>query len=259
MEPMGLPPAAAFPLIVGMLTNIYGAIAVMGTLPFDTHTLTLMAIFLLIAHNLIQEGAVQHASGIHGLVITAIRLVAATLTVMVVSIWLPPQPLASPHAAAYEILPFAEAFYAWGLSTLALCMKILGILLVLMPCIEISKILGLAALLARISGPVLLPLGLPRSTALLWLTAVLFGLSYGAAVIVEEARTGTIPKDDLENLHVSIAINHSMVEDPALFLPLGLPALWLWLPRILTALIFVRIWQLWQHFRPVKTPILPHP
>jgi hypothetical protein len=43
----------------------------------------------------------------------------------------------------------------------------------------------------------------------------------------------------LENLHISIGINHSLVEDPALFLSLGLAPFWLWVPRILAAMIVV--------------------
>ena len=32
----------------------------------------------------------------------------------------------------------------------------------------------------------------------------------------------TLPKEELENLHISVGINHGMVEDPAMFLVLGL-------------------------------------
>ncbi|MCW7753161.1 nucleoside recognition domain-containing protein [Desulfobotulus sp. H1] len=257
MQPMGLPPAAALPLIIGMLTNIYGAIAVMVTLPLDTHTLTLIAIFLLIAHNLIQEGAVQHATGINGWLITLIRILAATLTVMTVAIWLPPETTANETSTAIlSRPPFTEAFMAWAWQTFVLSAQILGILLVLMPCLEICKAMGITSALARITRPVSILMGIPRSTTILWLTAILFGLSYGAAVIMEEVKGSDIAGPDLEKLQVSIAINHSMVEDPALFLPLGLPAFWLWVPRIITALLFVQLLRLWQYFHS-HTP--PHP
>ena len=57
----------------------------MSVLPFSQDQMTLMAIFLLIAHNLIQEGIVQAKSGIHPLKATLFRLVAATLTVIAVA------------------------------------------------------------------------------------------------------------------------------------------------------------------------------
>ena len=45
---------------------------------------------------------------------------------------------------------------------------------------------------------------------------------------MEEARQGHISKEELEELQLSIGINHSMVEDPFLFLTFGISAFWLW-------------------------------
>lgn len=251
MNFMGLPAMAALPLVVGMLTNIYGAIAVMITLPFDTNTMTLMAIYLLIAHNLIQEGVVQQASGMNIIVITVIRLVAAILTVCAVAIWLPPEAMekaaAMPSAAPAA---FQDAVMLWGISTFWMCVKILVIIISLLTLLEVMKALDLIRYLLRFTAPFLRFMGLDQTVGFLWLTAMIFGLSYGAAVIVEEVRKGTLDSDALECLHVSVAINHSMVEDPALFLPLGLPAFWLWIPRVITAILFSKLWQLWQKLRP---------
>jgi hypothetical protein len=78
------------------------------------------------------------------------------------------------------------------------------------------------------------------------MTAAIFGLAYGAAVIVEEAKEGHLVKEELEGLHLSIGINHALVEDPALFLALGLHPFWLWVPRIITAMVAVRLLTFWQ-------------
>jgi hypothetical protein len=53
---------AALPLIVGMLTGIYGGIASMIVRPLTENEMTLIAIFLLISYNLIQEGMIQGKS-----------------------------------------------------------------------------------------------------------------------------------------------------------------------------------------------------
>jgi hypothetical protein len=87
---------------------------------------------------------------------------------------------------------------------------------------------------------------------ILWLTAAVFGLTYGAAVIVEEARAGSFERGDIERLQLSIGINHALIEDPAIFMALGIPALWLWLPRLVAALAAVhlyRLWTIWQRRR----------
>ena len=63
---------------------------------------------------------------------------------------------------------------------------------------------------------------------------------------MEEARAGHLDSDELETLQLSIGINHSMVEDPSLFLSLGLSPFWLWVPRTIIAIIAVRILTFWK-------------
>lgn len=41
----------------------------------------------------------------------------------------------------------------------------------------------------------------------------------------------------------SIGVNHSMIEDPALFLPLGLPMFWLWIPRLVAAILIAWLYS----------------
>ncbi len=45
-----------------------------------------------------------------------------------------------------------------------------------------------------------------------------------------------------------------MVEDPALFLSLGLSAFWLWIPRVITAVIAVHLFDLYYK---IKIYIIP--
>ncbi|HEX7503821.1 MAG TPA: hypothetical protein VF336_01015, partial [Syntrophales bacterium] len=98
-------------------------------------------------------------------------------------------------------------------------------------------------------SPLLRILGLSEKVGILWMTAVVFGLSYGGAVIVEEARQGHISKEELEELQLSVGINHSMVEDPFLFMTFGVSAFWLWVPRLITAMAATRMLTLWVSYR----------
>jgi len=86
----------------------------------------------------------------------------------------------------------------------------------------------------------------------LWLTAVVFGLSYGAAVIVGETKNGLFTQAELENLHLSIGINHAIIEDPGLFMSLGLNPFWLWVPRFMGAIVAVHIFSLWRKIRTIQ-------
>ncbi|PIP08519.1 MAG: iron transporter, partial [Syntrophobacteraceae bacterium CG23_combo_of_CG06-09_8_20_14_all_50_8] len=93
-------------------------------------------------------------------------------------------------------------------------------------------------------APLLKFMGLDSKLAFLWITAILFGLAYGGSVIMEESKGGRLSKEELETLHLSIGINHSLIEDTLLLVALGLSAFWLYIPRLLMAVVAVHILKL---------------
>ena len=54
---------------------------------------------------------------------------------------------------------------------------------------------------------------------------------------------GVLRLAELEHLHISIGINHSMVEDPALLMVLGMNGFWLWVPKLVMAAITVQVFR----------------
>jgi hypothetical protein len=254
---MGLPSMAALPILIGGLTGIYGGIAAMAVLPFTMAEMTLLANFLLICHNLIQEGVVQAKSGLNPVKATLFRISAAVTTVWVMTFFIPTDPFSSAQAGA--VAASAQTFDAmaceWAVSMLNLCVKVFFIIMAILTLLEIAKSMGWVMPVVRALSPALKLLGLSEKVGILWMTAVVFGLAYGGAVIVEEARQGHISKEELEELQLSIGINHSMVEDPILFMAFGIGAFWLWVPRIITAMAATRMLTLWVSWRkkPLKT------
>lgn len=255
---LSLPTMAALPLIIGMLANIYGALAAMAVLSFTTAQMTLMAIFLLTCHNLIQEGIVQARSGLHPLKATLFRMGAAVATVWLVAPFLTDgQTMATVVPAALSApIPFLEMIKDWAWATTTLTVKIFFICMTLLTLLEIMKAMGWIEGVVKIFSPFLRIMGLDKKLGFLWMTAIVFGLAYGGAVIVEETKDGSISKEDLEMLHLSIGINHSMVEDPALFMSLGLNAFWLYVPRLIMAIITVRLMRLWFKFSKRSAPAI---
>jgi len=248
MSWLRLPGIAALPLLIGAISGIYGGIASLSVLPFTRDQMTLIAIFMLIAHNLIQEGVIQGKSGLHPLKATLFRLGAATVTVMVVAQFLDPTS-GSPGSAKMS-LPMSEPLVLmlkhWGISTLYLTIKIFFILMVILIVLEVLKVSGWMNPILKILTLPLKMMGLSQKVGLLWMAGAFFGVAYGAAVIVEEVKRGYFTKEELERLHASIGINHSMIEDPALFMTMGLNAFWLWVPRLIMAILFVHLLRLWQ-------------
>lgn len=255
MEPLmaylRLPASAALPILIGILTGVYGCIAAMAVLPFTVPEMTVIAVFVLIAHNLPQEGIIQAKSGIGFVKITLVRLFTAGVTGMGVALCLSLEPgTTMPHFAGRISPPsFLEFFRDWGLGMLLLCIKIFFILLGIMIIIELMKVFNCIERLVTILSPFLKIMGLKKEAGVLWLTGVLLGVSYGGAVIVEQAREVHLPPDQVEKLHLSIGINHSMIEDPLVFLSLGLNPVWMWIPRLLAAVLAVYIADGWFRFK----------
>lgn len=249
---LSLPPMAAVPILVGILTGIYGAIAAMVVLPFNTSQMTLIAIFALNAHNMIQEGIIQGKSGVDPLKATLFRLASAIISVLLVAPFLPTDAPITVQAGAAAISPslsFALTLENWIKATLYLTIKMFVIVMALMVVLEVIRSAGWINPLVNFLSPFLKIMGLNKKVGFLWMTAVTFGLAYGGAVIVEEIKNGTLSREDRETLHLSIGINHSLVEDPALFFTMGLSPFWLYVPRLLMAIVSVRLIRLWQRFR----------
>jgi hypothetical protein len=248
---MGLPAMAALPIVIGGLTGIYGGIAAMAVLPFTVAEMTLLANFLLICHNLIQEGVIQAKSGLNPVKATLFRIIAAVVTVYAMTFFIQTDPSVAAQAGALgaSTQAFQLMVADWGISMLNLSVKIFFIIMTILTLLEIAKSMGWIMPVVKALSPFLKILGLSEKVGILWMTAVVFGLAYGGAVIVEEARQGHISKEELEELQLSVGINHSMVEDPFLFLPFGISAIWLWVPRLITAMAATRLLTLWVSFR----------
>lgn len=250
MRLLDLPPDAALPLIIGMLSSVYGGLAAMIVFPFSAAQMTLMAVFILTAHGLIQEGIIQGQSGIHPAKATLIRIGAAVITVLLMVPFVGSSTVMPATAeGALAVSPaFLEMVRHWAWTTFRLTVKIFFIIMALLTIMELLKSFGLIHPFVRALAPFLRVMGLDQKVGFLWMTAVIFGLGYGGAIIVAEAKSGHLSKDDLELLHLSIGTNHSMVEDPPLFMPLGIHPFWLYVPRLVMAIIIVRLVRLYQRY-----------
>jgi len=239
MNWLSLPASAALVLIIGLFTGIYGTVAALSVMAFSMDHMILMAIFTLISHNLIQESIVQGNSGINPFVVASFRLIMAFVVTFVCAKIIGVTPdqgiVLSLDSLDKSQRLFFPMLQEWGAGTAKLCLQIFCIIMPLMVLLELAKIFNIIQMITRIFSPVVAFLGLDRSCGMLWLTAAIFGLAFGSAVIVEETRANEYDPEALTKLHLSIGVNHAMIEDPMLFLPLGIPPFWLWIPRLIAA------------------------
>ena len=89
---VGLPGEAALALVTGILINIYAGIAVVMPLipsvPLGTRQITIIAIMLLICHNVPVESTVSHKTGASFWQMTILRLATAFLAGLLVNFFM---------------------------------------------------------------------------------------------------------------------------------------------------------------------------
>lgn len=114
---------------------------------------------------------------------------------------------------------------AWWLQTGGSIAKsaamILGIVIAMMVIIELLKALGWVERAGRAMQAYLAPLGLSGRSGFPLAAGLLFGLAYGAGVIVQAARENQLPGRERFMLCFFLSICHAVVEDTLLFVPLG--------------------------------------
>jgi len=240
MNVINLPAAAALPIIIAMTVSFYAGIAIIVVLPFTIEQIILIALFITIAHMLIVEGIVQHKSGLNIIKATLVRIGAAILSVFIVSQFFADtsQSISLPASLATQT-PFIEVLKGWAIDTLRLCGRIFIIIMLVMMALYASESLGWIKYLVKFFRPLMKILGLSDRAVTMWVTGAGFGLLYGSAVIMEEAKKENLTKEELEHLQISIGVNHSIVEETGLFLALGVNPLWLLIPRFVAATIAV--------------------
>ena len=182
----------------------------------------------------------------------ALRLGASLAGGVFLHLVLPAGSTAGAVAAAEAAAPatLGSALAEWASRTGWLVGEIIVLVIALMILQRLLDEFGLVKIISWLLSPVLRLVGLPRSTAFLWIVANTLGLAYGAAVILEETESGKLPPDDVQLLNRSIAVCHSLLEDSCLFVVAGAWALWITLPRVALAAAAVWAYRAWRRLRP---------
>ena len=236
----GLPGEAALAYVSGYFVNCYTAMAVMSTLSLDMRAATILSVMVLCSHNMIVETTVQAKTGSSAIRIVIIRTLSAFLLAFVLNKIMPGELITNVTKVSNDTnVVFVEFLQSWALRTL----KTVGLMIVLVYLLTLlQRILnefGIIKYIANFLKPVMLFFGLPPRTAFLWLVANTLGLAYGAAVMIDEAETGTTTKEENDLLNHHIGVSHSNLEDLLLFTAIGGSFLWMLLSRWAMSLLLV--------------------
>ena len=246
MRFLGLPGEASLAYISSIFLNLYSAIAVIKTLALTGKQLVILSTMCMIAHNFFVECLIMKKTGSHLRKMIFLRIFNSILAAWILR-FIVPEGTASPITGSVAEVPsigfnleqFLVDLGPWFVDSFFLVLQIFLIVFLVMLLQRLLAEFGLTKKLGRIARPLIGFFGLSSSTAYVWIIAYTIGLAYGAGVIVEEIKDGSISRTEANLFNHHVAISHSQIEDTLLFVSLGVPYIWAALPRFVLAIVVV--------------------
>lgn len=238
---IGLPGVAAVVLITSIFTNIYSVVAVLTALALPAREGTIIAVMCLISHGFIIESAVLRKTGSSVFRMLLLRLIASFVVGWLLNIVMPGQTSIIAENIVHKEMIFSEVLLNWIYAISITIIKILVIVNLLLIGQKMLEEFGLMKLLVIPLKPFMKLFGLNSTTSFSWIAANFIGLAYGSAIIIDQLETNKMDKYDADLLNHHIALSHSQLEDPLLFLTLGFSIGWLIFPRLFIAIVAVWI------------------
>ena len=237
---IGLPGDAALVFVTSIFTNIYTVIALLATLDFSVRESLIMATMCLISHNFIVETLVLQKTGSSARGMIFLR-VAGSFVAAIVLNWILPEMGGQMMAETAVAMNLGDTLIHWLESSLMLCVKIVLMITGLMILQRVLEEFGVLKILSSMLSPLMRVFGLKPDVAFLWLVGNTVGLAYGSAIMLDYAKEGKLAHQEADLLNYHLAISQSQLEDPLLFVVMGLPIGWLIFPRVVLAIIVVWI------------------
>lgn len=236
---LGLPGISAIVLVTSVFTNIYSVVAILSLLQLPMREGMILATMCLVSHGFLIETAVMRRTGSSAIRMLLLRLTGSFVIGWMLNLVMPGSMSNDIHSLIQLHQEFSIVFLHWLSSISQTTLKILVLVNVLLIFQRIMDEFGWIGAIEKPLSPFMKMMGLPRSTTLSWVVANLIGLGYGSAIMIDESEKGKMNREDADLLNHHIALSHSQLEDPLLFLTLGYAIHWLIWPRIIMAIASV--------------------
>ncbi|UAC47825.1 nucleoside recognition domain-containing protein [Bacillus aquiflavi] len=245
MKIFGLSGDAAIPLVLGNVLNLYAGIGAILTLDFTVKEVFFIAVMLSFSHNLIVESSVAHRVGVKLSVMLAVRIGLSVVSALMINfIW-----KGGSEAAKYGFISTNNEEVSGLVNILLVGLEkaslgILQLVIIVMPMmvvIQILKDFKWLAVFSKWVSPFTRALGMKENTSTTMAAGLLFGLAYGAGVMIQAVKEDGVEKKDLTLAFIFLVACHAVVEDTLIFVPLGIPVIPLLLIRVITAILLTLV------------------
>ena len=238
---IGLSGDSAIIFLTSIFLPLYPTIAVMTTLTLTLREATILAVMCLVSHNLPVECSVAHKTGSPFGRIVAFRIAMSFVSAIVLNTLLPQSdaPFSFMNMGAAEVTSWGMLFMQWLSSSLTLTVTIVLIVTALMVLQRVLEEFGWMHRIAHMLSPLMRLFGLPSGCSLLWLTGNVVGMAYGAAIMIDEVEQGRLTRHEANLVNHHLGVSHSLLEDTMLFVAMGISFWWIFLTRLILAMVAV--------------------
>lgn len=243
---IGLSGEAAIPLVLGNVLNLYAAIGAILTMELTVKEVFILAVMLSFSHNLFVESAVAAKVGIRMSVVLAVRLGLAFFSAWMINLFWQ----GGAETAKYGFVPSPSETVvngwlaiAWrGIESAALGILQMGLVVIpIMIFIQIMKDLNWLAVFSKWMSPFTKMLGIRENTSTTLASGLIFGLAFGAGVMIQAAKEDGVKKKDLYLVFIFLVACHAVIEDTLIFIPLGIPVWPLLMIRLVVAIVLTMV------------------
>lgn len=239
---IGLSGDSAFVFLTSIFLPLYPTIAVMTTLTLTLREATILAVMCLVSHNLPVECSVAHKTGSPFGRIVAFRIAMSVVAAVVLNLLMPHSD--TPFTAFFvsatdEVTSWGMLLTQWLTSSLSLVITIVLIVTALMVLQRVLEEFGWMHRIAHVLAPLMRLFGLPSGCSLLWLTGNVVGMAYGAAIMIDEVEQGRLTRSEANLVNHHLGVSHSLLEDTMLFVAMGISFWWIFLTRLILAMVAV--------------------
>ena len=242
MQLVGLPGEMGLVWATALVTNLYGGLVVYASLASEVDMtvaqVTIISSMMLIAHALPVEARIAQKAGVNILLTVVLRFcMAIVFGIIFNQIYLAGDWLQQPTQLLWTPEPVDSSIWTWLQNQLITLGLIYLIVIALVVFLDILKRAGVIQAINNMLRPVLHTLGIGREAETITLVGLTLGISYGGALLINEARAGHIkPRDVLYSLSL-LGLSHSLIEDTLLMMLIGADLSGILLGRVVFTLV----------------------
>ncbi len=246
MQMVGLPGEMGLVWATAMVTNLYGVLVVYAGLaaevPMTVAQVTVVSSMMLIAHALPVEGRIAQKAGVNIAMAIGFRVGMAIVYALVMNwIYLYFGWLQESANLAWSPSVVDSSLQQWLLDQLVGLAIIYSIVLALVSLLDFLRRIGVIDWINARMRPVLHTLGIGREAETITLVGLTLGISYGGALLIEEAEKGHVRPLDVFFALSLLGLSHSLIEDTLLMMLIGADLSGILVGRVLFSLLVIFI------------------